>query len=249
MKQIKIFESTWHKIKFNELSVKLSVSKLANLDFYNKFYKEFFYRYKSFNDLSLKFRKDKLQVLEILENTLPKDISVLSYGCGIGFIEKHLTENRRDLNLNCFDFSEVASTWLRRDYKNIHFTADDRKLKKYDFIFMVGLLYAVNDSEAVDLLKKTKSLLKKGGKILTIDTSCVESENGIEITPSPIRNFINDIKNLTRQLYYFFFKKEMQFWGFRRDKENYNLIFEEAGFKNYSSSSRYKNLYQIFKEK
>jgi len=248
--KIKIFDNKWHKINFNKLSIKLSLFKLANLDFYNKFYKEFFFRYNSFEDLSLEWKKNKLQVTKILEKTLPKNINVLSYGCGIGFIEKHLVENRRDLNLNCFDFSDVASTWLRRDFKHIYFTADHEKLKKYDFIFMVGLLYAMNDLEIIHLLKKIMPLLKDKGKILTIDTSSEESENGIEIQNPLLSNFIKNIKNLIRPLYYFFFKKkEMQFWGYERNKESYDSIFEKAGLTNYRSFCGNKQLIQIFEVK
>ena len=50
--KIKQYESKWHKSNFNELDIKLSLFSSANLDFYNKFYKEVFFRYNNFDDIS-----------------------------------------------------------------------------------------------------------------------------------------------------------------------------------------------------
>ena len=49
--KIKQYECKWHNINFNELDTKLSLFSLADLDFYNKFYKQFFLRYDNFDDL------------------------------------------------------------------------------------------------------------------------------------------------------------------------------------------------------
>ena len=37
----------------------------------------------------------------------------------------------------------------------------DKDLKKYDYIFMVQLLYAIDDTEAINLFKKIKYFLKE----------------------------------------------------------------------------------------
>ena len=214
--KIKQYESKWHNINFNELDAKLSLFKLADLDFYNKFYKEFFFRYNNFDDLSEKWKTQKNKIAEVIEKILPKNSSVLSYGCGIGIIEEFIVEKRKDLNLDCFDFSDVASKWLKRDLSHIYFTAEHKDLKKYDYIFMVGLLYALDDSEAINLLKKVKYFLKENGRIVICNTSLKMSENDKNIKSSITEGLIEFFKNLLRPTLYFLFKKNtIQFWGFR----------------------------------
>ena len=65
--KIKQYESKWHNINFNELDIKLSLFSSANLDFYNKFYKEFFFRYNNFDDLSENWKTQKLKIAEVIE--------------------------------------------------------------------------------------------------------------------------------------------------------------------------------------
>jgi len=246
--KIKQYESKWHNINFNELDAKLSLFKLADLDFYNKFYKEFFFRYNNFDDLSENWKTQKNKIAEVIEKILPKNSSVLSYGCGIGIIEKFIVEKRKDLNLDCFDFSDVASKWLKRDLSHIYFTAEHKDLKKYDYIFMVGLLYALDDSEAINLLKKVKYFLKENGRIVICNTSLKMSENDKNIKSSITEGLIEFFKNLLRPTLYFLFKKNtIQFWGFRRDKKSYEIIFKKAGFINDKSFDDAKELFQIFK--
>jgi SAM-dependent methyltransferase len=246
--KIKQYENKWHDIYFNKLNTKLSLFKLPDLDFYNKFYKEFFFRYNNFDDLSENWITNKIKIAEVMEKLFPKNSSVLSYGCGIGIIEKFIVEKRNDLNLDCFDFSAVASKWLKRDLSHIYFTADHKDLKKYDYIFMVGLLYAMDDSEVINLLKKIKYFLKENGRIIICNTSLKMSENDKNIKISITESLIYFFKNLFRLTFYFLFKKNTtQFWGFRRDKKSYEIIFKKAGFTIDKSFSDVKQLFQTFK--
>ena len=179
---------------------------------------------------------------------LPKNSSVLSYGCGIGIIEKFIVEKRNDLNLDCFNFSDVASKWLKRDLSHIYFTAEHKGLKKYDNIFMVQLLYAMDDSEAIKLLKKIKYFLKENGRVIICNTSLKMSENDKNIKSSITEGLIDFFKNLLRPTFYFLFKKNtIQFWGFKRDKKSYEIILKKAGFINDKSFDDAKQLFQIFK--
>ena len=246
--KIKQYEYKWHNINFNELDTKLSLFSLADLDFYNKFYKQFFLRYDNFDDLSENWKTQKNKIAEVIEKMLPKNSSVLSYGCGIGIIEKFIVEKRNDLSLDCFDFSDVASKWLKRDLSHIYFTAEHKGLKKYDNIFMVQLLYAMDDSEAIKLLKKIKYFLKENGRVIICNTSLKMSENDKNIKSSITEGLIDFFKNLLRPTFYFLFKKNtIQFWGFKRDKKSYEIILKKAGFINDKSFDDAKQLFQIFK--
>ena len=246
--KIKQYENQWHNINFIELDTKLSLSKLAGLDFYNKFYEEFFIRYNNFNDLSENWKSIKIKIAEKLEKKLPQNSIVLSYGCGIGFIEKFIVEKRKDLKLDCFDFSDVANKWLKRDLNHIYFTSKHKDLKKYDYIFMVGLMYAIDDLDAINLIKEVKYFLKKNGKIIIINSSSRPYENGVSKKSSIIIDLINFLKNFLRPVYYSLFrKKNMQLWGYKRDKKSYEEIFKKAGLNKDESFSGANQLFQIFK--
>ena len=62
--KVKIFQKKWHNIFFRELDADLSLFKLPNQNFYKKFYKVFFEKYKSYNDLDLTWKKYKLKTLK-----------------------------------------------------------------------------------------------------------------------------------------------------------------------------------------
>ena len=246
--KIKQYESKWHNINFNELDIKLSLFSSANLDFYNKFYKEFFFRYNNFDDLSENWKTQKNKIAEVIEKILPKNSSVLSYGCGIGIIEKFIVKKRNDLHLDCFDFSDVASKWLKRDLSQIYFTTNHKDLKKYDYIFMVQLVYARDDTEAINLFKIIKYFIKENGRIIICNTSSKMIENDKNIKTSITESLIYFFKNLLRPTFYFLFKKNtIQFWGFRRDKKSYEIILKKAGFTIDKSFSDVKQLFQTFK--
>ena len=119
MKERKKWESEWQGIKFTEIGVKLSLIKKASSEFYDAFYENLFEKYKSFSDLPISWRTNKLSVATELRDWLPINGSVLSYGCGLGFIEHEILKVRDDINLQCFDISDVPGKWFKSENKNI----------------------------------------------------------------------------------------------------------------------------------
>ena len=89
--KIKVYEKQWHNIPFNELDIELSLTQKADLNFYDKFYNVFFKRYKSYNELSKTWLEGKTEVAQLIEKNIQEKSKVLSYGCGIGFIEKYIS--------------------------------------------------------------------------------------------------------------------------------------------------------------
>ena len=243
--KIKVYENKWHDIPFDKLKVNLTSSKKASLEFYNNFYERFFLLYNGYNELSKEWLKGKIGVAKIIEKKLSIGSDVLSYGCGIGFIEKYIAEIRDDIKLDCYDYSTNASKWIKNQ-KRINFITDVKKLKKYDTIFMVELLYSFNNEEILQLLNNLKKLLNKNGQIIISNTSLKPRENGL-VEKNIITQIYKFIKDHTRPFYFSLFKnKKIQFWGYQRDKQEYEKLFYLSGYKPKENFNGTEKLFQIF---
>lgn len=244
--KIKVYEKQWHNIPFNELDIELSLTQKADLNFYDKFYNVFFKRYKSYNELSKTWLEGKTEVAQLIEKNIQEKSKVLSYGCGIGFIEKYISNKRKDITLDCYDFSNVSSMWLK-NIEKLNFTTNNKNLKKYDIIYMVELLYSLDDKEIIFLLKELKELLNEKGKIIVSNTSLNPKENGL-VQSNYILKLFTFFKNYLRPFYYFLLKnKKIQFWGYQRNKIAYEKLFKSAGYVKDINFSGSKKLFQIFK--
>jgi len=89
----KFWQKNWFDIEFNSFAT-LNPNTLADEIFYDKFYKEFFNKFNSYDELPSGWRQDK----KILANFILEQIKfwnkqkVLSIGCGNGFIETELSK-------------------------------------------------------------------------------------------------------------------------------------------------------------
>ena len=230
--KVKIFQKKWHNIFFRELDADLSLFKLPNQNFYKKFYKVFFEKYKSYNDLDLTWKKYKLKTLKNINFFFSKNSKILSYGSGLSFIENKLHQTRKDLHIDCYDLIHPKSRWLNIKNNKIKFLSNLKKEKKYDYILLIQLLYCFDDNELLNLLKKLKLFLNKKGKILTI--------NSLPENYSFIKEFLKPI-------YYFFFKKkDMQFWGYLRDESEIKNKFEILNYRLLKRFNHENQAYQIF---
>ena len=54
-----MFQEKWHEIYFKDIDLKLSITKKADLNFFNKFYEKFFLKYNNFEDLNSNWLKNK----------------------------------------------------------------------------------------------------------------------------------------------------------------------------------------------
>lgn len=248
--KIKIYQKIWHDISFFELNIKLSVFKKPNNEFYNSFYNKFVSKFSTYDDLNYIWKKKKIEVASLLEKIILKDASALSYGCGIGFVENILYKNRKDINLHCFDFSELINNWAKKNNKDIFFTSDNRKLKRYDFIYMVELLYAYDDREIISFLSNIKRLLNKNGKIIIINNLNFSDYKSSISSKIFIENFyINKFKEIIKPYYYLFTgRKDIQFWGYDRNQSYFIKLFEKAGLKNYQSLMHNNLSIQLFEK-
>jgi SAM-dependent methyltransferase len=227
------WQAEWHNIKFKNLDITLSADKLASSDFYSSFYTKLFSTYKNAESLPPDWLINKTATAEAIEKEIGQNAAVLSYGCGLGFVEKQLARFRPDLSITAFDFAETAARWIKRDLYNITYTRTVQDGDKYEVIYLCQVLYALSFSDSVDLLKSLSKHLKNNGKLILINTSITDEENReVKLQKSVKQKLSTQLKALIRTIYRFIFPtKKIQFWGWERNNDRYIEIATAAGLK------------------
>ena len=123
------WQQEWQGIYFSKLDIKLNFFKGASSDFYSKFYSELFCRYNSYEDLPSFWCQQKSSTANEIAKIIGEEISVLSFGCGLGFVEKEIVSQLSKLSIDAFDFSETANKWLR-DVDRVNTMQSLKKTKK-----------------------------------------------------------------------------------------------------------------------
>lgn len=171
----KYYENSWHGIPFSDVA-SLDTEKVAGAAFYEAFYKEFFNRYRNWSSLDPGWVGYKLKVAELILSRIPdQKAPILSAGCGLGFVEKHLIES----GLSGLDVNETSVAplqWLRPliGESRIHLGRVPDRLprgKLYDLAYLSAVDYCF-DSEALQAyLGGIRSRLARGGRCLVVSGS------------------------------------------------------------------------------
>ncbi len=232
----KFFQTEWQGVGFDNLHVKLSKSEMPTREFYDKFYINFFNKYKRYSDLPDSWLSVKKNTAISIYNTFSGKKEILSFGCGIGFVESVIADLQEDLLIDAFDFSEISSKWIKHSskVKCINNLSED---KKYDIIYLCQVFYAIPGDECVNILKSLSTKLKAGGLIVLIDTSIIPSENG----SNKMLDFIYKMKNtfdfiFTDSIIFkniFDFGKKKQLWGWQRSNYKTSEFVSKAGLNLY----------------
>lgn len=234
-------EVQWQNIYFDKLNVKLSSENLPKSNFYNQLYKKLLEKYNNIESLPKIWLQNKRETAENILKEINNNQQVLSYGCGIGYIEKTLIELNPTLNLFALDFADNAGNWIKANFSKITFL-NKLQNEKFDLIYLCQLLYALSYSDCIELIKQLSNHLNPNGKILLINFSITPQENGEKVVNHTLKDYI---KNIIRPFYKKYFqtlnKHSEQFWGWQRDNKRYFEIAIEANMnilKSYSAAKQ-----------
>ena len=224
-------ESDWLGISFNELKITLESEKLPSELFYTKFYTGLAKKYSHCDEFPqgwLSLKQDTARFISTLISTNDK---ILSYGCGVGYVEKCLIEDFGVQQIDGVDFASIES--LRYVHKNFNLYRSLENLSgtKYDIIYLSQVIYALDRESLLLLLVDLNSLLNLNGKIIVVNSSPTPNENGLPLKEPDAVFYLLKIlkKNLTA-----YFKicncKNYQGWAFVRDNECVRDYLINAGF-------------------
>lgn len=228
--KLPFWEFEWQRIPFDSLQVPLSVFRRPSSKFYSAFYSELFRKYQGFSELPSRWTTNKKETAIAISETIGDAGSVLSIGCGLGFLEKCILETKPSVVIDAFDFADTAKRWLL-EIDGINCVTSIEEGKRYQFIYCSQFLYALNDRELRDFVDFVRKHLNVQGRFLTVDTSINPIENGVAHIGSEftIKTKVI-IKIFFRSVYYFFLKNSsLQLWGWKRNNNEIIKIFQKKG--------------------
>ncbi len=244
----RLYDTQWHNIPFSSFS-KLSYFNLPDRSFYEKFYDVFFSKYADYEVLSSELRmKKELQGAHIVETIkqLPAHSNILSFGCGMGYLEYKMLPliHARSLNLYCYETSEVQFSFLRKYLGSSYCLSgviqkSIPKDVKFDLCYLLAVDYALTNHQLIDLLRILKKFLNQNGMLMV---------SSITVEEYKINNdfyFKKLYKIWKEKINYIFRDPDMQFWGWYRTIDELLRICLESGLrvKEYGSFEDIKNMY------
>ena len=238
---MKYYQNEWHDIKFNTFWNN-SRKDLASELFYEKFYINFFKKYKSYDDLDKEWIKRKNNIANWLLGEIDEKSKVLSVGSGIGIIEKYIFErDTKKIDLHLHDLSPIAQKWIKGIIPKEKIHTGENIPKGFDFVILTSLDYCFSNRDLINFLKRLKKTLNNNGKVIIISAS-YSGESKLK----PVRFFREKINLLKEKLG---IKETGQFWGWMRSREEYREIMIETFKSNYKdgfiSVTNQKEVYWI----
>lgn len=168
----KIYANSFYYIKFKGLDKDLfnRRNQISN----NKLYSFLYQQFQSSNEICKHLKKPKVawrKTAEFLDKIIKQTVScnkrckVLSFGAGFGFIESYLSELGH--NITGIEFNQDKRFWNPKvKYQN---SIDNLEDEKYDFIYIVSVLYSLEDHEIKSYLSKLHNLLNKNGILVVYE--------------------------------------------------------------------------------
>ena len=221
---IPFYQLEWHGIELKTIG--RSSSKIPDKVFYERFYKEFFYKHSSFNTLDDEWLHHKQKIADYLSDLVEGKIKILSIGSGLGTVELKMTEKNRDLKIVAIEPSKSASRWLKNNVNILtldgYFPDCLESAVCFDFVFANNIDYVF---DKVSYEKFLESIIDYGvTDFLIISTA--------------VYNFKSSLKYLCKFIYCwikaFNSKSGYQLWGYLRSKSDHRKALKKVGFVNVS---------------
>lgn len=232
----KLYETEWHGIPFSSVTT-VSSQRLADVQFYRRFYEEFFKRYSAWNDLPEFWRDDKRRCAALVVSHALRPSRILSVGCGLGFMEHCISAAAPSHELFIHEVAAPAWRWITREIP-----ADHRYLglipeclpagAEFDLVYLSAVDYALPDERLIGLLSSIRLVLSESGpergECLIVSPSYQPEPATLTQTA---RTLAGGVKaRAVAAIEYLGFCARGQFWGWARTRSDYQRLMRQAGF-------------------
>lgn len=227
-----MYQTDWQNIPFAEFA-ELSSTELAGPAFYEAFYREFFQRFRSWEDLAPSWRQSKEDCAAFILKRTPRPVRILSIGCGLGIIEHFMRTHDPSVDLFVQEVAPSAWRWIDREF------ADSKKLTGhvpaclppdilFGLVFLSAVDYALDDASLSALLRAVRPHLAESGQCLIISAS-------FERTPLSMAEHAAAVWSRGKAvaasiLDWIRIRPRGQFWGWTRTQAEYRAAMRRAGF-------------------
>ena len=220
----RLYQGGWFGIMFSDISVNISEDDIADLEFYSKFYEEFYRRFNSYDDLHEYWKIGKDEVAKHISLLVKNKKNILSIGCGTGYIEKKIDGLTNDKSILAIEPGAKVVQWIdKSNIKVIQGFFPDALEKSsgsycFDFVYASSIDY-VFDNQGYS--KFLKSLIDFGIEEILLTEIVIPREDSITIIKDFIKAILSKLKLRGRG----------QFWGYLRNIEEHKIFLKNAGFK------------------
>lgn len=229
-----MYQTEWFGFRFSETGWTPG-KDLAGVRFYECFYRYLFTQFSAWSDLPSAWRDEKQPVVDFLYRSMHAGAkTLLSVGCGIGFVEHELLQRGvppENLFLN--EISEKPLSWIRRDlaHERIYVGRIPECLppgKKWDIVYLGNIDYALGQEDLVNLLKVLRTRLHLGGKCILVTTAAVPDQSVWQaityIAKACGRGILESLG----------IRERGQFWGWNRTPGELEAAFRAAGYSRFT---------------
>lgn len=225
----RFYQQEWHGIPFRQFA-RLSSTELAGAEFYGAFYKAFFERYGSPQQLEPGWLTVKEQTLDFLKQhpAMQPERRILSLGCGLGIIEGRLLDlGYRNLEIN--EVSREPLRWIapRLPEDRVHvgfFPACVPADRTYDVILLIGIDGVFDDPQLVAILRDVRSRLRPGGTCILLSWSHHVGRSAVTVVMDAVKDGVKLVLDRLRV------RPLGQFWGYTRSASEIKKAVRSAGF-------------------
>lgn len=207
-----IYQTGWMGIRYDSFC-RPSSTEIANLEFYNSFYRELFSRFKAYDDLEETWRTLKSEIAMVIGGSCLEGFRVLSVGCGVGYVE-HCIQRDYKVELHVHDPALDSLRWLWGEMPEWKIHKEMGTIDgTFDLIYMSAVDYSMTDEVLIPFLKNLKVKLREGGLLLLI------------IGPRA-KKFDRDNVRVDENT------KGCQFLGWERTEDEYRELMNKVGCSN-----------------
>lgn len=220
---MRLYQSQWMGIKFKDIN-NLSLTKIANHNFYKNFYIALQKKYTKLHLLPKNWLTHKMRIYKNLEMIISQKlkknkIKILSFSCGTGYIENLLSKKH---TITTTDVNKINKKFLNN---KICFSTNRISFfykKKFDLVLVSGIDYCLTDKEYLNFLNNIEKI--NCNLIILTEIKIIHKA----------KVFINFLKLLLKC------GTNMQFWGYIRSQKEHLKIFKRSKL-SFLSLSEIKN--------
>ncbi len=208
-------QEEWLGVRFKQLRIPLDEFQPAGSNFYRHFYNHVQEKTHSYADLPFRWRQIKAVQADSLSHLLTNMDKVLSYGCGLGYLESIL-DQKFPGKVYVSDYSQLAIDFYPA-FSTKYFEIDEIPMFTFSHILLNQVSYSMTTNDLKKLILRLHSVLNLQGQLL-ITFSLFErypkNQRVVSLFKRSIRKFVLFVRKRLSKLG--FHSSIKQGWGWHR---------------------------------
>lgn len=221
-------QEEWLGVRFKDLKIPLDEFQPAGSNFYLHFYKRLQEITYSYADLPSRWRQIKIDQANSLAPLLSGVDKVLSYGCGLGYLESVL-DQKFPGRVYVSDYSQLAVDFYP-PFSSKYFGIEEIPMNTFSHVLLNQVSYSMNTNDLKKLILRLHYALNLQGQLLitfSLSDKCPDKLRIITCFKRRLRTFILFGRKIISELG--FYSSVRQGWGWHRSLDEMLDIVSSIG--------------------